>query len=47
MSDKIVLDGEVSLDIPLDGVVGLMTLIEAGIAQIIFNDDLSNHFYPD
>lgn len=52
--DEVILDGDLSLDIPLDGdvqldlqldgTVGLMTLIEAGIAQIIFNDDYTITF---
>ena len=52
--DEVILDGDLSLDIPLDGdaqldlqldgVVGLLTLIEAGIAQIIFNDDYTITF---
>ena len=52
--DEVILDGELSLDIPLDGdaqldlqldgAVGLLTLIEAGIAQIIFNDDYTITF---
>ena len=52
--DEVILDGDLSLDIPLDGgvqldlqldgAVGLMTLIEAGIAQIIFNDDYTITF---
>lgn len=52
--DEVILDGDLSLDIPLDGdaqldlqldgAVGLLTLIEAGIAQIIFNDDYTITF---
>ena len=52
--DEVILDGDLSLDIPLDGdaqldlqldgTVGLLTLIEAGIAQIIFNDDYTITF---
>lgn len=54
MSESVVLDGELSvdryldgdaqLDLQLDGTVGFMTLIEAGIAQIIFNDDYTITF---
>lgn len=52
--DEVILDGDLSLDIPLDGdaqldlqldgAVGLLTLIEAGIAQIIFNDNYTITF---
>lgn len=52
--DEVILDGDLSLDIPLDGdaqldlqldgAVGLLTLIEAGIAQIISNDDYTITF---
>ena len=52
--DEVILDGDLSLDVPLDGdaqldlqldgVSGLLTLIEAGIAQIVFNDDYTITF---
>lgn len=52
--DEVILDGDLSLDIPLDGdaqldlqldgAVGRLTLIEAGIAQIIFNDNYTITF---
>lgn len=42
--DKIVLDGELSLNIPLDGEVGLMSLIEVGISEIRFNSDYTITF---
>ena len=42
--DKIVLDGELSLNIPMDGEVGLMSLIEVGISEISFNSDYTITF---
>ena len=52
--DEVILDGDLNLDAPidgdsqldlqLDGATSLMTLIEAGIAQIIFNDDYTITF---
>lgn len=42
--DEVILDGDAQLDLQLDGAVGLLTLIEAGIAQIIFNDDYTITF---
>ena len=44
MADRIVLDGELSLNIPLDGEVGLMSLIEVGISEIRFNSDYTITF---
>ena len=44
MGDRIVLDGELSLNIPLDGEVGLMSLIEVGISEIRFNSDYTITF---
>ena len=52
--DEVILDGDLNLDVPLDGdgqldlqldgAPGLLTMIEAGIAQIIFNDDYTITF---
>lgn len=44
MGDRIVLDGELSLNNVLDGEVGLMSLIEVGISEIRFNDDYTITF---
>ena len=44
MADRIVLDGELSLNNLLDGEVGLMSLIEVGIAEIRFNSDYTITF---
>lgn len=44
MADKVVLDGELSLNIPLDGEMGLMSLIEVGISEIKFNPDYTITF---
>lgn len=44
MADRIVLDGELSLNNLLDGEVGLMSLIEVGISEIRFNSDYTITF---
>lgn len=42
--NEVVLDGELSLSIPLDGEVGHMSLIEVGISEIKFNPDYTITF---
>ena len=46
MGDKIVLDGELSLNIPLDGEVGTVIEVghDTGIDTIVFNPDYTLTF---